>query len=174
MSEDAVVVGGGGAAPVTLRAEHSDDAGFLFDLYSEIRRDELAATGWSAPQIQAFLRFQFGVQRRAYASAYPDGRFQIILCAGRRAGRFYVAASANESRVVDLAISAPYRNQGVGGALLRGLIAEAERRQRPVRFHVEQANRAIRLYERLGFKRVAQNGPYFLMEFQPDPPGPPS
>jgi ribosomal protein S18 acetylase RimI-like enzyme len=33
---------------------------------------------------------------------------------------------------------------------------------------VELFNRALRLYERLGFRRVGDHGPYYLMEWTPD------
>jgi hypothetical protein len=39
-----------------------------------------------------------------------------------------------------------------------------------VRIHVERYNPALRLYERLGFRRIADGGIYFLMEWTP--PGP--
>jgi ribosomal protein S18 acetylase RimI-like enzyme len=35
-----------------------------------------------------------------------------------------------------------------------------------VTIHVEVFNPALRLYERLGFKKVAENGPYHLMEWR--------
>ena len=38
---------------------------------------------------------------------------------------------------------------------------------KPVRLHVEPSNPARRLYERLGFTRIADQGLYWLMEWSP-------
>ncbi len=43
------------------------------------------------------------------------------------------------------------RGQGIGGALTREILADAESSGRPVVLHVEPWNPALRLYERCGF-----------------------
>ena len=48
------------------------------------------------------------------------------------------------------------------------LLVEAARDRKPVRIHVERHNPALRLYERLGFVRLGDNGVYYLMEWSPD------
>jgi hypothetical protein len=35
--------------------------------------------------------------------------------------------------------------------------------------HVEQFNRALRLYHRLGFRQIADQGVYLLLEWKPGP-----
>jgi ribosomal protein S18 acetylase RimI-like enzyme len=145
-----------------------DDA-FLFELYADTRREEFAALGWNESALLAFLRSQFDLQTRAYATAYPQGNFQLILCAGEPVGRMYVARQPDEYRLVDLALLSEYRGRGIGTKLLQQLVSKAQAEGLPVRFHVELNNRARRLYERLGFKPVHENGPYLLMERAPNP-----
>ena len=72
-----------------------------------------------------------------------------------------------EIRVVDVALVPEARGRGIGTALLRDLLAEGERTGRTVSIHVERFNRALRLYRRLGFREIEENGPYFLMEWRP-------
>ena len=60
------------------------------------------------------------------------------------------------------------RNQGLGKALLLDLLDEAQAAALPVRIHVEKFNPAMRLYLRLGFKPLEDQGVYQLMEWRPD------
>ncbi|MCP4663054.1 MAG: GNAT family N-acetyltransferase [bacterium] len=50
---------------------------------------------------------------------------------------------------------------------IRYLLTEAEEAGKPVRIHVERFNPAMRLYERLGFTQVDDQGVYYLMEWSP-------
>ncbi len=56
-------------------------------------------------------------------------------------------------------------------SLLRSLLAEAAAAGKPVTIHVERFNPAPRLYERLGFRPIADRGVYWLME-RPAPDAP--
>ena len=49
---------------------------------------------------------------------------------------------------------------------MRALQAEAAASRKPLRIHVERFNPALRLYERLGFKQIADRGVYWFMEWQ--------
>lgn len=49
------------------------------------------------------------------------------------------------------------------------MLAEARGKNLPVRIHVEQFNPALRLYERLGFTKIHDEGIYHLMEWRPAP-----
>jgi hypothetical protein len=55
---------------------------------------------------------------------------------------------------------------GIGTATLQDLLAEATRCRKPFRIHVEKFNRAQRLYERLGFSTLADDGMYLFMEWR--------
>ena len=47
------------------------------------------------------------------------------------------------------------------------VLAEGQRVGKPVRIHVERNNPALRLYHRLGFSSVEDQGVYYLMEWRP-------
>jgi ribosomal protein S18 acetylase RimI-like enzyme len=69
-----------------------------------------------------------------------------------RPGYGFVGAGIPE---VTIGVVAAERGQGVGTALLRGLIREARDRGYPaLSLSVEFDNAALRLYQRLGFRRV--------------------
>ena len=80
----------------------------------------------------------------------------------------YLDRRAAEIRIVDIALLPPWRNRGVGTALLRNILAEGERAELPITIHVECFNPALRLYERLGFRKVEDKGVYYFMEKAPE------
>lgn len=136
-------------------------------MYASTRQEELAQTGWSEEQKASFLRQQFEAQSRYYREHYAGAEFSVILSDGRPAGRLYVARWPGEIRIVDIALLPERRNRGIGTKLLEDLIAESEASGKPLSIHVERFNPALRLYERLGFREVADKGVYFLMERAP-------
>jgi ribosomal protein S18 acetylase RimI-like enzyme len=157
-----------GSVDVTLRPVREEDRDFLRRLYASTRAEELAqVTDWSAEQKEAFLTQQFEAQHHHYQTYYAGASFGIVCGDGEPIGRLYVSRWEREIRVVDVALVPEARGRGVGGALLRDLLAEGKRTGRTVSVHVERFNPAQRLYRRLGFREVEENGPYFLMEWRP-------
>lgn len=149
---------------VALRPVESDDEEFLYRVYAGTRQEELARIGWSEEQKEAFLRTQFEAQSRYYREHYEEAEFSVVLADGRPVGRLYVARWPGEVRIVDIALLPEHRNAGIGSTLLDGLISESETSGKPLSIHVERFNPALRLYERLGFREVADKGVYLLME----------
>ena len=150
---------------LTFRPITEEDLEFLCELYGDTRREELASAPWSEEEKRAFLRMQFEAQHRFYQSQFPQARFDLLLHEGRRVGRLYVDRRADEIRLIDIALLSAFRNRGWGGRLLRDLLEEARDAGKPVRIHVEKFNPAMRLYERLGFRRLRDAGVHWLMEW---------
>jgi ribosomal protein S18 acetylase RimI-like enzyme len=50
---------------------------------------------------------------------------------------------------------------------MRDILAEGKAQGLPVRIHVERNNPALRLYRRMGFKKIGETGVYLLMERRP-------
>jgi len=147
-----------------LRAVTARDRGFLLRVYAATRADELAVVPWSDAQRAAFVRAQFTAQDAYWSAQRPDTTRQIIEVGGRPAGRLYVDRTLTEIRVVEIALLPEFRGRGIGTRLLGRLLAEGEAAGLPVTIHIEQGNRARRLYERLGFSRVGDAGVYDLYE----------
>jgi GNAT superfamily N-acetyltransferase len=147
------------------RAVTDDDRPFLFDVYASTREDELRIVPWSDAQKQAFVRQQFEAQDTYYREHYRDATYEVILVDGAPAGRLYVARWPSEIRVIDIALLPAYRGHGVGTRLLETVFEEARAAGKPVRIHVEVMNPARGLYERLGFRQVADQGVYLMMEW---------
>ena len=122
---------------VTLRPVTPDDEGFLYQLYSSTREQELARVPWDEAAKKSFLAMQFKAQHQHYQEQYADAEFQIILCDSRPVGRLYVDRRDDELRIIDIALLPEHRNAGIGSALLNNLLGEAAEAGKPVRIHVE-------------------------------------
>lgn len=153
--------------PVSLRQEQPGDEGFLFDVFASTRTDELARTNWDESLRRTFLNQQFNAMRQGYRSMFSSGDFLIIELEGRPVGRMVVSRSAAEIRVVDLALLPDQRNRGVGTFLMGQVCAEAADAGRPVRLCVLKNNHALQWYERLGFKKIGEQGFYDELEWRP-------
>jgi ribosomal protein S18 acetylase RimI-like enzyme len=154
-------------ADVTLRPVDADDERFLLRVYAGTREEELAPVPWSAEQKAAFVAHQFAAQSAHYAQHYAGLTADVILLGGVPAGRLLVARWAEEIRIVDISILPEFRGGGAGSALLGELLAEAEAAGKRLSIHVERENRALGLYERLGFRPVGEHGVHLRMEWDP-------
>jgi ribosomal protein S18 acetylase RimI-like enzyme len=157
------------ALGLSVRREQPEDANFLRDLYISLRWEELAeVAAWGEAEKIAFLTQQFAAQRMHYAKAYAAAEFLIIEAQGQAAGRIAIYRGVRDIRVVDIGLLPPYRSRGYGSAILKCLFLEGTASGRAVSVHVEVFNPAQRLYQRLGFREIGENGPYKLMEWRPD------
>lgn len=150
---------------ISLRPEQPEDQALVHLIYASTRAAELEIVPWSDARKEEFINMQFRLQTAHFRRNHPHASYDIILKDGTPVGRFYIAREADEARVLDIALLPDYRGQGIGTMLLRRLMAEAEEGRIPLRLHVERHNRARRLYERLGFRVIADGGVYLEMEY---------
>ncbi|MCA9733421.1 MAG: GNAT family N-acetyltransferase [Deferribacteres bacterium] len=152
---------------ISFRPIQNNDETFLFKIYASTREEELAAVPWTSEQKHEFLRQQFKAQHDHYQKHFSDAQFMLILANDEPIGRLYRDDRENEIRLIDIALLPAFRGQGIGEKMLRDILAEGKRRDVLVRIHVEQNNPALRLYSRLGFQAIEEQGIYYLMEWAP-------
>jgi len=150
---------------VTLRPIVAEDEALLLRVYASTREEELAPVPWSDEQESGFVAMQFAAQSAHYAEHYTGMTSDVVVIDGDDAGRLLVARWAREIRIVDITLLPAFRGRGAGGELLAELIDEATEMDRALSIHVERENRALGLYERLGFRPVGETGAYLRMEF---------
>lgn len=150
-----------------LRPETEADIPFLMRLYASTREEELAPVPWTAEQKQGFLAQQFQAQRHHYRTYIEGCVFEILERNGVPAGRLYLDARPAQLHIVDIALMPELRGKGLGAAILRALQTDARTRGVGVGIFVEKFNPALRLYRRLGFTDVADQGVYLEMEWRP-------
>jgi ribosomal protein S18 acetylase RimI-like enzyme len=149
---------------ITLRDTRPEDEAFLLEVYATTRADEMALVPWSEERRAAFVRSQFNAQDSYYRAEFPNASYQVILKDGEPAGRLYVLRKETEILILDITLLAQHRNAGIGTGLLRELLVEGAQSERPVRIWVEHFNPSLRLFERLGFSRIQEDGFNLLME----------
>lgn len=152
----------------TLVPAAEADREFLFQVYAASRDSEMAVVPWTDDQKQLFLRMQFDLQDRHYRSQYSQVQFLLVVQDGRPIGRLYLYETAGEIHVMDISLLPAFRGGGVGGAVMRDLLARAAESARAVTLYVEHHNPARRLYQRLGFREAGGEGVYLRMECMPN------
>jgi ribosomal protein S18 acetylase RimI-like enzyme len=150
-----------------LRPAGSGDAELLYRIYASTREDELAVVPWQAAQKEAFLRMQFAAQDRYYHATFPAASYDLIVSGEEVLGRLYVDRGETAWLVLDIALLPEHRGRGIGARLLTDVLAEAGAAAKPVQIHVERFNPAQRLYDRLGFRQIADEGVYLRLEWNP-------
>lgn len=156
-----------GAPAVTLRPVTGEDEPFVFAVYASTRAEEMAMVPWDEAQREAFLKMQFTAQQTHYRNFYTGTSHDLILLDERPVGRLYVSRGEGEIRILDITILPEYRNRGIGTPLIKELMREAEQAGKSLTIHVESYNPSLRLFERLGFSKIADEGIYHLMERRP-------
>jgi ribosomal protein S18 acetylase RimI-like enzyme len=152
---------------ITFRPITEKDRDFLYRVYASTREEELALTDWDDAQKEAFLQMQFNAQHTYYQEHYPKAEFKIILLSNVPIGRLYLERMEQEFRLIDIALLPEFRNREIGSGLIKDIMAEAAQENKAVRIHVEEFNPAMRLYERLNFKKIEMRGVYWFMEWKP-------
>jgi ribosomal protein S18 acetylase RimI-like enzyme len=147
---------------VQAAPEHDE---LLYRIYAESRSEELSAWGWGESERETFLRMQYELRRRSYAMQAAAAEHGVIVWNGTPVGHLIVEEGERYIRLINVALLEAYRNQGIGSRLIASLQQKAARAGKSVVLSVDAANRARRLYERLGFRPIGQSVPYTWMEW---------
>lgn len=150
---------------IAFRPEKPEDHRFLRVLYGSTRESEMAMVPWTKEQIEEFLDMQFEAQSRFYADQFKDAEFSIVTQGGRDIGRLYLDRRRDEIRIIDIALLPHFRGRGFGVAILKHVMEIAANDALPVTIHVEKNNPAMRMYKRLGYKLIEDQGVYDLMQW---------
>lgn len=146
-----------------------EDEEMLYTIYASTRESEMELVeGWSDGQKEQFLRQQFYSQHAYYIEYYTNAVFWVIEHNKEVIGRLYLRVT-DEVRIVDITLLPAWRNSGIGGRILEDILNAATREGKKVSIHVECNNRALQLYQRLGFKIVKEvsGGVYYFLEWAP-------
>lgn len=143
-----------------------DNLEFLASVYASTRAEELTVvTHWNQEEKDAFLRHQFEAQHKYYHEQFPACRFLVLEDdQNKKLGRLYIDERVDEIRIVDIALLPQFRGKGIGSTIMKSIIEHADSIRKHVRIHVERNNRALSLYQRLGFRAIEDKGVYLLME----------
>lgn len=162
---------------LVVRLRQPDDLSFLRSLFRSTRWDETVAAGMPPLAAAAFLDQQFQLQCRHYDQHYVLGGRRFVIAIGQEpVGRVELwddngAKPGPDLRLVDISLMPQWRGLGLGTALMRAVLALAAAEGRTVSLHVDKDGAAERLYRRLGFRRTADAGIRWRMDWRPAAPG---
>ena len=152
---------------IGVRPVAPGDEDLLLEIYKSSRGDDLRGLGWDEDRISEFLVMQYEAQQQFHKGEYKQANDEIVLLAGKPAGRLFVDRREYEIRCIDVALLPEYRNNGIGTFLIGKLQEEASREKKPLRLQVIRFSRAVNLFERAGFVRTSETGTHFQMEWTP-------
>lgn len=133
-----------------LRPATPVDDSWQLAIYASTRAEELALTGWTVPQCEAFVQHQHHAQQTHYAHHFPNSVCHLIIVESDViAGRLWLDVREERLHILDIALLPHWRRRGLGSRCLQTLAREASPRELSIQ--VEVHNPARRLYERLGF-----------------------
>lgn len=154
------------AGKVTLRPVQDSDDEFLLKVYGSTREQELAQVPWTAEQKQQFVRMQWEAQKNHYAAQHPHATHEIICLENGPAGRLYLDRSGEKFHILDITLLPEHRNHGAGSFLLDRIMAQAKEAGKSLTIYVETFNPSLRLFQRLGFTPIQEQGFHLLLQYQ--------
>jgi ribosomal protein S18 acetylase RimI-like enzyme len=154
--------------PLFLRPALPQDDAFVYQLFWQVIHDNLYAWSWDPNVRQTLLHLQVQSKRGAYAAAYPNADYAIMVLDDQPVGHMIIDRSGEFYHLVDIAIVPQQRGAGIGTRMILALCMEAEMMHKNVRLSVSSGNpRAADLYRRLGFRVIQDHETDLLMERAP-------
>lgn len=151
-----------GLGMLSWRPRTEDDAGLLRALFASSRQGELDMLGGDPEQQRGFVDIQLRAREHHRDATRPGAALGIVTLDDVAIGQIDLHRTDDAVEVLEIALVPGLRGHGLGEAILRRVLADAG--DLPVRLHVEPANPARRLYERMGFAATGTEGMHIAME----------
>jgi ribosomal protein S18 acetylase RimI-like enzyme len=152
---------------LTFRLVEKKDDDLIYSIYRSTRDKELTYTNWTELQKRSFVTMQLMAQLIEYQKKYPELLQQIIVHNKKSIGRLYTWESLSEIKIIDISILPEYQRKGLGTKVLQQILNKAIQAEKKVNLHVVFSNPALKLYERLGFKKINTIMDRYYMVFSP-------
>ena len=140
-----------------LTPANEEDRSWLDELRRAVYRELFDATwgGWDEARHQ-----------RHFAACWELGKIDVVELDGARVGMIQLFECADALEVGEVQVQPSNQGQGIGTRLLRDVMARAYEQRKKVSLSTGLQNlRAVKLYERLGFKPVARSETHIHMQF---------
>jgi len=139
---------------ISLRPAAETDREFLRRVQREAMRPHVE---------RLFGAWDDAFQRERFDATTDPSTHEIIAYGGNPVGCQWVGAHADSLELVRLYLLPEAQGSGIGTKLVQRLLTRAQAQDLPVQLRVIRENPARRLYERLGFRVVAETETHFLM-----------
>jgi GNAT superfamily N-acetyltransferase/predicted nucleotidyltransferase len=141
-----------------LRQATNADSEFAYQTKKAAFRTYVAAAGgWDEAE-----------QRQLHRRRFAEQEFQVVQVSGEDVGVLVVARGLDCMKVNQLFILPEHQGRGIGEAIMKRVIEDAEGHGLPIRLRVLKANtRAASFYRRLGFVETGETDTHITMERSP-------
>jgi ribosomal protein S18 acetylase RimI-like enzyme len=149
---------------ISRRSETADDEPFVWRLMLERTAQELQLDHLPEAMRDQILEMQVRL-RLSTVRLNVGALAEIILADAEPAGWMCMRETENEVHLIEIMVLEKCRGRGIGTAIIKGLAETARAVRKPVRLRVNVTNgSAIRLYQRLGFRRAGGDDVQHEME----------
>jgi GNAT superfamily N-acetyltransferase len=124
------------------------------------------------PDLERLDRFDEHRVRQRLRDSFSPHHMSVILAGGAFAGCVTLRPAQNGLLLEHFYLEPGFQSRGLGSAVLRTLLEQADSDRVPVRLNVLQGSAARRLYERHGFTVEQQDPIDVYMVRQPESPQP--
>jgi len=146
----------------TLRIAQKEDLHFLFEVSTKAMLPVRKAT---LPNLKPDLEKEF----KEYAQKFIPSKIQIIQFKGIDVGRLRIVRSPNEIYVGGIQILPKFQKNGIGSAVFKDLIKEANEVKIPIKLEVAKVNHiAKQFYTKFGFIKVDEKETDWIMQYNPE------
>ncbi|MBO9557902.1 MAG: GNAT family N-acetyltransferase [Caulobacter sp.] len=158
-----------------LRPEVEGDIFFRLALFRASRGPGWDQVPLPPEMVDKLMEQQFRAQTLGYRASFPNAQLEIVTVDSAPVGRLATDRDARGVHLIDIALIPERRGQGIGEAILRGLMAEAAGAGTPVTLQVARDNPgAQRLYFRLGFVLTEVNDTHLSLRWPAPSPSAPA
>ena len=150
---------------LTLRPVRADDEPFLSRLFYLAQLEMLKHANLNDSERDQLIAVVYAGFKRHYSMVAAALDDRLVVLDQEPIGRMIIIQSGSEIRLADLLILSPYRNRGIGSALISQLQTESIISKRPLRLCVVKHSPSVRLYRRLGFYLLEDAGVQWSLEW---------
>lgn len=129
---------------LSYRKAHPEDIAFLLKLRRETMEAHLQQAGYHLSEEEHLKRIH-----------YQFDAIQIVLIKEEAIGMLKVRLNANSYEIIQIQISPKFQNKGIGRKLIDTIIESAKAKKLSVTLSVLKQNKALGLYQKLGFKIIS-------------------
>ena len=142
---------------IELEVMSRQDLEYLYSLCEATMRTytETVWGCWNEPEI-----------RKHFADSLSKEMFECILENGDRVGALSIESHEGYFQLEQIYIEPSHQNRGIGGEVVKTLIARAKKEVILIRIRVLKPNPAKRFYERLGFVVSETTAQRYHMEYK--------
>jgi len=151
---------------ISLRGIKKADKFYLNYLFTVTRVEDFSLLWHDIENEYGYSDMTFTAQESFYKKRYPDAKDFIVMSGDLFVGRIIIEETERYFRLIEIMLLPEFRNNGIGGSLLSGLLRDAQCKEKTILLNVYKENKAFRLYKRFGFVIIGETNFSYCMRWK--------